>query len=88
MEQYKNDIKVTGIPGRTILTIQSIKNERVHCIGSVRIWSFSGPYFPTLGLINLRIQYECGKIRTRETPNTDTFHVVITKERNIWQGRH
>ena len=22
------------------------------------------------------IQYECGKIRTRKTPNTDTFYVV------------
>ena len=28
------------------------------------------PYFPS-------IQSECGKIRTRITPNTDTFHVVI-----------
>ena len=26
----------------------------------------------------LRIQSECGKIRTRKTPNTDTFHVVCT----------
>ena len=26
----------------------------------------------------LRIQSECGKIRTRITPNTDTFHAVYT----------
>ena len=25
---------------------------------------------------NLRIQSECGKILTRNTPNIDTFHVV------------
>ena len=25
---------------------------------------------------NVRIQSKCGKIRTRKTPNTDTFHVV------------
>ena len=24
----------------------------------------------------LRVQYECGEIRTRKTPNTDTFHAV------------
>ena len=27
--------------------------------------------------VSLRIQSECGKIRTRITPNTDTFHGVI-----------
>ena len=26
--------------------------------------------------VNLRIQSECGKIRTRKTPNTDNFHAV------------
>ena len=26
--------------------------------------------------LSLRIQSECGKIRTRMTPNTDTFYVV------------
>ena len=39
----------------------------------------SGPYFPVLGLnkerysVSLRIQPECGKIRTRKAPNTDTL---------------
>ena len=27
--------------------------------------------------VSLRIQSECGKIRTRITPNTDTFHAVM-----------
>ena len=27
--------------------------------------------------VNLRIPSECGKIRTRKTPNTNTFHAVI-----------
>ena len=26
--------------------------------------------------VSLRIQSECGKMRTRKTPNTDAFHVV------------
>ena len=38
---------------------------------SVGIWSFSGPYFPYFPA--LRIQSECGNIRTRKTANTDTF---------------
>ena len=56
--------------------------EQKHCIKSVRIRSRSGPHFPTFGLnteryaISLRIQSECGKIRTRITPNTNTFHAV------------
>ena len=29
--------------------------------------------------VSLRIQSECGKIRTRKTPNTDTLHVVVIR---------
>ena len=52
----------------------------------LRIWSFSGPYFPIFGLntekysVSLGNQSECEKIRTRKTPNTDTFHAVLRKE--------
>ena len=50
---------------------------------SVRIRSYSGPYFPAFGLnteryrVSLRIQPKCGKMLTRMTPNTDTFHAVL-----------
>ena len=53
---------------------------------SVRIRSYSGPYFPAFGLnterysVSLHIQSKCGKIRTRITPNTDTFYAVINLE--------
>ena len=53
-----------------------------HCVKSIRIRSYSGQYFPALGLhteryeVSPRIQSECGKIRTRITPNTDTSHAV------------
>ena len=46
---------------------------------STRIRSFPGPYFPAFGLnteiyrINLYIQSEYGKIRTKKNPNMDTF---------------
>ena len=59
-----------------------------HCMKSVCIWSFSGPYFPAFGLnaeiirVNLRIQSECGKIRTRKTPNSEIFHAVLPCELN------
>ena len=55
-----------------------------HCVNSVRIPSFSSPYFPAFGLIteryavSFRIQPECCKIWTRKTPDTDTFHSVFT----------
>ena len=50
-----------------------------------RIRSYSGQYFPVFGLnaerygVSLRIQSECGKTRTKITPNTDTFHAVIMR---------
>ena len=49
---------------------------------SVRIRSYSGPHFPAFELnterygVSLRIQSECGEIRTRITPNTDSFNLV------------
>ena len=48
----------------------------------VRIWSFSGPYFPAFGpskerhSVSLHIKSECGKKSIRKTPNTDSFHAV------------
>ena len=67
-----------------------LRHERVkcivlnyyHCVKSVCIRGYSGPYFPAFGLnterfrISLRIQSKCGKIRSRITANTDTFHAV------------
>ena len=61
-----------------------------HCVKSVRIRSNSGPHFPTFGLNTERyavknaewkIQPKCGEIRTRITPNTDSFYAVtfVTK---------
>ena len=55
----------------------------LHRVKSVRIWSFSGPYFPAFGLkterygVSLRIQPECEKMRTIKTPNKDIFHAVL-----------
>ena len=55
----------------------------LHYVKSVRIDSYSGPYFPAFGLnteryaVSLRIQSECGKIQTRIIPNTDTFYALL-----------
>ena len=40
-----------------------------HCVKSVLIRSYSGPHFPAFGL-------NAGKMKTRITPNTDTFYSV------------
>ena len=46
---------------------------------NVRIWSYSRPHFSAFGLnierygVILRIDFKCGKMWTRKTPNTDTF---------------
>ena len=56
----------------------------LHCVKSVRLRSFSGSYFPAFGLnterygVFLRIQPECGKIRTRIILNTGSLTAVFT----------
>ena len=56
-------------------------SSKCHCIKSVHVRSYSGPYFPAFGLnkenyaVSLHIQSECEKIWTRITANTDTFNV-------------
>ena len=65
-----------------------IKIKLYYCVKSVRIRSFSGPYFLAFGLnterywVSLRILSKCGKIRTRKTTNTGTFHAVYVIEVN------
>ena len=62
--------------------LDKILERACHCVKSVRIRSYSGPHFPAFGLnterygVSLRIQSECGKMRTRITPNTDTVYAV------------
>ena len=62
--------------------VSQVNAGPMHCAKSVRIWIYSGPDFPAFGLntkryfLSLHIQSKCGKIRTRITPNTDTFHAV------------
>ena len=60
-----------------------LTSSLVHCLKSVRIRTYFGPYFPAFGLhtgryfVSLGIQSECRKMRTKITPNTGTFHVVV-----------
>ena len=55
----------------------------LHYVKNFHIRSYSGPYFPAFGLntekygVSLCTHSECGKIRTRITPNTDTFYAVL-----------
>ena len=57
-----------------------------HFLKSVRIRSFSSPYFSAFGLntqrysVSLCFQFECGKIQTRKSPNTGTFQEVKNRE--------
>ena len=46
-------------------------NSSFYCVKRVRIRSYSGLHFPAFGLNTERM-------RTRITPNTDTFHVVFS----------
>ena len=60
-----------------------------HCTQSVGIRNYSGSHFPTFRLnmerysVSLHTQSKCGKMRTRITPNTDTFYAVKVV---LWDG--
>ena len=59
-----------------------------HWVQSSRIWSYSGLHFPRIWTqygerYSLPIQSECGKMRTRITPNVDTFHAVYDSDFEI-----
>ena len=68
---------------------QLLRNDAsLHCVKSVRIRTYSGPHFPAFGLnteiyLSFRIQSQCVKMRTRITPNMDTFYEVLVKEQEI-----
>ena len=49
-----------------------------HCVKSVRIWSYSGPYFPIVALNTERYGVS-REIQTRITLNTDIFYAVTVK---------
>ena len=85
----KNEIKITQKPsdtGNRKHLINLICADSLHLMNSrlksVRIWSFSEPYFPAFGVtterhgVSLRIQSGRGKIQARKTSNTDTFHAL------------
>ena len=61
-----------------------------HCIKRVRIWGYFSPHFPTFGLnaerygVSLHIQFECGKMQIRITPNMDTFHAVYVYKKYMF----
>ena len=76
---------------KTLLTLGKCDTLfcRNHCMKSVCIMSYSGPYFSAFGLnterqsVCLRIQSEHGKMRTRITTNTDTFYAVNVRCINV-----
>ena len=85
---------VLHTPGKTLTVLNPLgllcalnyKQTEITCKKSVRIRSFSGLFFPAFGLnterygVSLCIESECGKIRTRKTPNTDTYHAKTCKK--------
>ena len=56
------------------MIVSNNANNLIHYVKSVHIRTSSGPHFPTFGhSLSLRIQSECREIRTRITPNMDTY---------------
>ena len=57
----------------------SLKSKRNHCVKSIQIRSFSGPYFSVFGMNehgDLPRKSPCEKLRTRKTPYLDNFYAV------------
>ena len=68
---------------KKVLLIDLIGKSNINCVKSVCIRSYFSPCFPAFRLtteiysLSLHIQSECGEIRTRITPSTDTFYRLI-----------
>ena len=64
--------------------VHNLTNTINQCVKSIRIRSYSGPHFPAFGQnterysASIRIQSECGRIRTRISPSTNTFYATQT----------
>ena len=50
----------------------------IHCVESVRIRSYSGLHFSRIFPYSVRMRENEEKMRTRITPNTDSFYAVTT----------
>ena len=65
-------IKISRSTLGSCLRFLNVRGRKEHCVKSVQIRSFSGPYFPVFGLnteiysVNLCIQSKYRKIRTRK----------------------
>ena len=63
-----------------------------HWVKTILIRCFSGPYFLAFGLnterygLSFRIQSKWGKIRTRKSPNTATFHALSNTKNSSNMG--
>ena len=55
---------------------------KANSVWSIKNYVNLNPIFLRGISVSLRIQSKCGKIRTRITPNTDTFHAV----NNLWRS--
>ena len=76
-------------PGKNLLRKKAPRRKApklemsAHCVKSVRVRIFSGPHFPAFALntdiysVNLCIQSKCGKMQTKQTPNTVKFYSLI-----------
>ena len=98
---YLKYLKLLQLTSDKIICLRNcnlISNRRLtdlHSVKSVCIRSFSGPYFPAVGLnrerygVSLRIQPESGKIQSRTTRNTDSFHADLpqTLALGTWKVR-
>ena len=65
-----------------ILLLNHVIRVKNHCVKSVQVKRFSGPYFPVFGLntkiypVNLGIQSKYGKIRTRKSSVFGHFYHI------------
>ena len=48
-----------------------------HCVKSVRIWSYSGPYFPAFGLSTDQTNSNYGHLLRSEVVNHKTLFFMI-----------
>ena len=88
-ERQLNVLKQLGV---SVLKISNSQIVKLNGVKWVHIRSFSGLYFLAFGLnterysLFLRIQSGSGIMRTRKTPNMDTFYAMLSSQEKNCDG--
>ena len=71
---YFNVVYYIQLFSASLMVVSTELGYQYNCVKSVRIRSYSGPHFSRIFPYSVRMRENARKMRTRITPNTDSYH--------------